>query len=130
MRILSPRRTEQEWMDLILECRKSGLSDRAWCQQQGIAPNTFYYHVKQLRERACVIPDSISDNTPEQILEVVPIEMQNLNVYESQRIASLANDHVDDVAIIVDYHGVNVKVINNASGSVIYETLNALRELC
>lgn len=130
MRILSPRRTEQEWMDLIVECRKSGLSDRAWCQQQGIAPNTFYYHVKQLRERACVIPDIISDNTSEQIQEVVPIEIQNLNVYESQRTASLANDHVDDVAIIVDYHGVNVKVINNASGSVIYETLNALRELC
>ena len=130
MRTLSPRRTEQEWFDLIVECRKSGLSDRAWCQQQGIAPNTFYYHVKQLRKRACDIPDSIAGDTPNQIQEVVPIEIQDLNVYESQRTASLANGHIDDVAIIVDYHGVNVKVVNNASGSAIYETLKALRELC
>ena len=84
MRTLSPRRTEQEWFDLIVECRKSGLSDRAWCQQQGIAPNTFYYHVKQLRKRACDIPDSIADDTPNQIQEVVPIEIQDLNVYESR----------------------------------------------
>ena len=130
MRTLSPRRTEQEWLDLNVECRKSGLPDIAWCQQQDIAPNTFYYHVKQLRERACGIPDSITDDTPNHIQEVVPIEIQALNVYESQRTASLANGHIDNVAIIVDYHGVNVKVVNNASSSAIYETLKALRELC
>ena len=27
---------------LIMECRRSGLSDYQWCQNQGINPGTFY----------------------------------------------------------------------------------------
>lgn len=27
-----PRRTDQEWMALIQECRTSGLTDKAWCE--------------------------------------------------------------------------------------------------
>ena len=130
MRTLSPRRTKQEWMDLVIECRKSGLSDRAWCQQQGIAPNTFYYHIKQFRESACVIPNSGANNAPQQIQEIVPIEIQELNVCESPQMTPYTNSHIDDVGIIIDYHGINVKIINSASGSAIYETLNALQKLC
>ena len=31
-----PRRSDQEWFDLIMECRQSGLSDKAWCEEHGI----------------------------------------------------------------------------------------------
>ena len=30
------RRTDQEWLDLIRECRTSGLTDKAWYEQQHI----------------------------------------------------------------------------------------------
>ena len=33
------RRSQEEWMELIQICRNSGLSDRAWCIQEGISPN-------------------------------------------------------------------------------------------
>ena len=26
-----PKRSDQEWMELIQECRTSGLTDKAWC---------------------------------------------------------------------------------------------------
>ena len=29
----NPRRTDKEWLDLIQECRSSGLSDKCWCQE-------------------------------------------------------------------------------------------------
>ena len=47
-------------MQLIQECRTSGLSDREWCSQNGIPVSTFYYHIKRLREQACDIPASVS----------------------------------------------------------------------
>ena len=127
MRTLSPRRTDQEWMDLIVECRKSGLSDRAWCQEHGIPSTTFYYHIKQLREKACDIPDSDTEDMPQK-QEVVPIDFQEFNVWEFERTTS--SGYTDDVAVIVDYHGISMRVVNGAAGSAILETLKALRELC
>ena len=64
MRTLSPRRTDQEWMGLIVECQKSDLSDRAWRREHGIALTTFYYHIKQLREKDCAILDSDTEDIP------------------------------------------------------------------
>ena len=40
-----PRRTDQEWMALIQECRTSGLTDKAWCEQHHIQRSNFYYHI-------------------------------------------------------------------------------------
>jgi len=35
-----PKRSEREWIDLIRECRSSGLSDKAWCGEHGICAST------------------------------------------------------------------------------------------
>lgn len=37
----------QEWSARIGECRSSGQSVQAWCQEQGIKPKTYYYWEKQ-----------------------------------------------------------------------------------
>lgn len=31
-----PKRSDQEWMELIQECRTSGLTDKAWCERNHI----------------------------------------------------------------------------------------------
>ena len=50
------RRSQDEWFQLIQECRSSGLSDRTWCEQHGILVSSFYNAVKRLRKSACDIP--------------------------------------------------------------------------
>ena len=52
----APRRSQGEWLQLIMECRNSGLSDRIWCEQHGILVSSFYNAVKRLRKKACDIP--------------------------------------------------------------------------
>ena len=42
----------QEWAQIHRRCRESGLSNRAFCRQNGIAEKTFYYWLKKLRETA------------------------------------------------------------------------------
>ena len=48
--------SQDHWLELISQCRSSGLTDRQWCIQNGIPISTFYYHVKALRKKACEIP--------------------------------------------------------------------------
>ena len=53
-----PGRSLDEWMDLVIQCRQSGLTDAAWCNEHGISPSCFYNAVTRLRKKACQIPDS------------------------------------------------------------------------
>lgn len=47
-----------EQLRLIMECRRSGLSDYQWCLANDIKPGTFYNWISRLRKRGTVIPDS------------------------------------------------------------------------
>ena len=40
----------QEWERQIEEQKSSGLSVQEWCQQHGINPKTYYYHLRKVRE--------------------------------------------------------------------------------
>ena len=55
----APGRSLDEWMDLVTECRQSGLTDAAWCNEHGISPSCFYNAVTRLRKKACQIPDPV-----------------------------------------------------------------------
>ena len=37
----APGRSLDEWMELVTECRQSGLTDVAWCNEHGISPSCF-----------------------------------------------------------------------------------------
>ena len=68
----NPRRTDEEWLNLIQECRLSGLSDKYWCEQHHIHPSNFYYHIKRLRNKACDIPKAVGSPLSQK-QEVVPL---------------------------------------------------------
>ena len=55
----APGRSLDELMELITECRQSGLTDAAWCNEHGISPSCFYNAVTRLRKKACQIPDPV-----------------------------------------------------------------------
>lgn len=57
----APGRSLDEWMDLIIECRQSGVTDAEWCNEQGISLSCFYNAVTRLRKKACQIPDSVEN---------------------------------------------------------------------
>ena len=59
----APGRSLEEWMELITECRQSGLTDAAWCNEHGISPSCFYNAVTRLRKRACQIPEPVGKAT-------------------------------------------------------------------
>ena len=40
-----------EWAERIRQCKESGLTVTAWCQQDSINPKTYYYHLKILKPK-------------------------------------------------------------------------------
>lgn len=57
------RRSNDEWLNLITECRQSGLTDDAWCRNNGIPVSSFYNAVHRLRESACSVPERAASST-------------------------------------------------------------------
>lgn len=115
---------DKYWMDCIQRCRVSGLSDYAWCHQNGISTSSFYYNIKRLRMKASAIPASVPKVVAKP--EIVPIhynELQETNVV-------LPKKQTDSIAIRLEYNGVVMAISNDADTSIITATLNALRQLC
>lgn len=112
------------WMELIQQCRISGLSDYMWCKQNGVSISSFYYHVKRLREKAASIPTSIPKVLEKP--EIVPIHYNEL---QEQKL--IHPKHVDEVmAVRLEFHGVVMSITNEADTSIITATLKALQQLC
>ena len=40
----------QQWQQQIMDCRASGLTVGAWCEQNGMSKKTYYYHLRRVRE--------------------------------------------------------------------------------
>lgn len=39
----------QKWAEIIGQCQKSGLSNKEFCQQNGISEKSYYYWLRKLR---------------------------------------------------------------------------------
>lgn len=121
--------SDLHWYDLIQQCRASGKSDRQWLAENSISPPTFYYHVKQLRKKACAIPEKAVASA--EVQEVVPLIItDDLASCENHAAVSEATAQPDTLAIRLVIHGVTVEITNQATQSLIQNTVSALRYLC
>lgn len=115
---------DEYWMNCIQQCRASGLSDYAWCHQNGISASSFYNNIKRLRKKASAVPASIPTVVVEP--EIVPIhynELQETKVVSPKK-------QIDSMAIRLEYNGVIMTISNDANAAIIAATLKALQQLC
>ena len=121
----SPRVPAEEQYRLIMECRKSGLSDHQWCLINDINPGTFYNWVSRLRKSNSVdIPDKnpVSAYVPAD-QEVVKIEMNSLS-------ASNAIDKSTDASVMELVIGsTGLRIPNGTDPMLLAKTIRILAEL-
>ena len=112
----APRVPVEEQYRLIMECRKSGLSDHQWCLNNDINPGTFYNWVKRLRKNGCGdIPEKNQLSTYEQShQEVVKIEM---------------NKNMDTAAMELMIGNMNLRISNKTDPLLLAKTIQILAEL-
>ena len=118
------RRTEEDWFQLMQECRTSGLSDKEWCRQNNITISNFYYHIRQLTKKACQIPASKRTSSREHH-EIVPLKV--LDEEKTEDVPALTDKtSFDTVPIRLSYHGTFLEIQNNAEQSTVENVLRAL----
>lgn len=123
-------RSDQEWLELIQECRASGLSARNWCQTNSISIKTFYNKVADLRKNSCVTPGSQTVLSGQKH-EVVPLEMAaNPVLYPENPTDGAVQIPSAHAAVTVRISGYSVEISESASEDIIRNTFLALGRLC
>ena len=121
--------SDRRWYDLIQQCRTSGKSDRQWLLENNICSPTFYYHVKQLRKKACEIPEN-SCNTASQTQEVVPLVIDDMPLSKPQSVMMDSDSPSNEIALRLTVRGVTMEITNQATQTVIQNVISALRYSC
>lgn len=123
-----PRRTDEEWMNLIQECRSSGLSDKCWCEEHHITISNFYYQICRLRKMACEILEPVHSSLVRK-QEVVQLSFDGPIDYPAPEKPSGLNISLE-TAIRIMVSGFQIEVTNVAASETVFNTLSALQKLC
>lgn len=84
----------QYWLDVIRQCRASGLTNQIWCEQHDISLKSYYYWLSKIRKLAIesiprkpsalsTMPSTITRPAPTTFAEI-PVERKTL--YNADRI--------------------------------------------
>lgn len=120
-----------EQIKLIMECRRSGLSDYQWCQKQGINPGTFYNWVSKLRKAGYTIPNSESKTSEVAVrqevvrLNLVECEISTPAMVE-QNASHLALSDIPCIAAEIECGNIKVRLFNGADTTVVQNMLQCI----
>ena len=68
---------KQQWMQIIGECQRSGLSNKEYCRQHGISEKSYYYWLRKLRSAAAEgIPQIVEMEAPAAVEDKVYIRFR------------------------------------------------------
>lgn len=116
--------------ELVMQCRKSGLSDRQWCLDNDIVLSTFYYWVRRLRQHACYdLPETKCSGRNVSATErqdVVCVNIQPDPVRENAGIPAVSI--LEAANIFLQYGGVSIALSNNFEEQTLKRVLLTLRE--
>ena len=130
----APGRSLDEWMELVIQCRQSGLTDAAWCNEHGISPSCFYNAVTRLRKKACQIPESANKastldlTSHKQDVVQIAIEPEN-SPEELLPHAGTGSMYLDNSHTIeIEAKGLLIRMNNNVQPVLLKVLMNALKE--
>lgn len=124
-----PRRTDEDWYRLIMDCRKSGLSDAQFCRANGIPNSSFSSAIKRLRGKSFAIPEVSDADVHDLTLikqDVVKVDIVS-DIRPPQKTAEVVQ-HIDNSHMIeIKFGDVQISLCNGANLELVARTLSALR---
>jgi len=128
--IMSAIRSSDEWSTLISNCRSSGLSDKEWCIENGIAPSSFYYNVRKLRERSCSVPNKTVTKPTVCKQEVIPLRIVDESDINLANLTPDKENKDSGCEIQIEYHDIIIRVSSQAPERCVNSVIKALANLC
>ena len=107
---------QEQWKSLIKECQASRMTVSAWCKANGICEQTYYRHLKLLREEVCEnLPVPIT--APEKPVAFKKLEVKTL----------IPNTQA---AVIIRLSQATLEINEGASQQTVQAVLLALQSVC
>ena len=125
-------RTLSEWLSIITECRKSGLTDIEWCRRNDIHYEAFKTAAKRLRGASVSLPPRTRSNCVDLTIaathDVVKVDIINDPSLESNLPTTVgpATDPPTGSAIIVCLKAGEIRIENNAEPGLVACVLRTL----
>lgn len=116
-----PRRSSQEWLELIHNCRTSSMTITAWCKANAIPKGSYESAVKRLVRQGLLPPSEKSRMASTQ---------QAVCVSLLEHGQSFSDTRHDRAAVILEIYGSRLQILDHAAPETIRDTLTALRTLC
>lgn len=108
-----------QWIEIVRECSTSGQKVTAWCLEHDVNPKSYYYWLRCVRAAAGkALPSMVAGNT-----QIVPLNVPALPV------ATGSAEPVTASAITLRFDAVTLEIHNNASTTLIENTLRALQNV-
>lgn len=107
---------KEKWLSIIKECQFSGMTIRAWCQQNNIKEATYYRNLQKLRSEICEqLPIAASE--PEKPVVFQPLQVET---------------PIPDVkpAVIIRRGDTTIEINSNAPKETVEAVLIALASSC
>ena len=128
----APRRSDEEWHQIILAARASGLSD--YCRDNSIPSSSFYRALARLQQQACELPARSERSECKQ--EVVPINISELPISREDRMHPVS--HVVDepspasfeATMRITLGGGTLELTNHADTALVASILSMLNSRC
>ena len=117
------KHTDREWLDLILDCKQSSVTNQTWCEQHSMTIKTLAYHTQRLRRLGYEIPNKTPVSIPRGKQEVVCLQV-------SDGLSSLSPGESAPAAARIDFHGIRIDLSNHASQEAVSNIFHALLSLC
>lgn len=106
-----------QWIERISLCRSSGQTVAVWCTENNINPKSYYYWLKRVRTAACEALPSLKTEGNSIVPINIPIQTAGSNRAPQETSA----------AIVVRFGAVTLEIRNDASPTLIENTLRALQ---
>ena len=117
--------------DLVMQCRKSGLSDKQWCIDNDIAPSTFYWWIKKLRQQACYkVPEHNFKNNTNMTTEKQDVVCVNILPQAAENTAlPYEKDDTCRTPIVFQYQNACITLQDGFNEQTLIKLLNVLQEV-
>ena len=125
----SNRRSDSEWLQIIQECRQSGMSDSSWCEQHDIRISSFYNAVSRLRKKACDIPEKNKsacalDLTSRQDIVQIDICPDSCPGTDAPAVPPTSGMYLDNLHTIeLSMDGIQLKISNSADPALLGQVI-------
>ena len=109
LQVMSKQERLENWTARIMACRGSGMTVRAWCQENGLSEKTYYYWQRRLFQTLSEQQQVIQQPA---FAEITPTP----NVRPSS-----------GVAVTIRIHGVETEIYNGADAATVETVLRILK---